>query len=514
MRRSVLGVAIVGMVGGLFAVGSTPVGATNGIATHQSSVRLAGTVNVAALPAATGHTGGALRQMPSLTKPGNSPAAGAVLAAAAARAPQLSIAGGITLKKALKDTDNTSGLTPPDMAVGADATHVVQMVNLVGRVWTNHLPGVAFQLSSFFLSGTDFISDPWVFFDQESGHWFAGIGDFTQTGSHSAGEIVGVTQTGDPTGSWFIYTIGYPGQTGGGCPDQGKAGVDNNVLALGFNEFSGVGCTGGFLGAALEILNKSQMIAGSSVNFVYTNPIPSYFSLVPAQALSAGATTMYFASNDLNNTSKALHRVTSVGVPPATVTLSALADLTLAHTYPAPPQAPQPGTSSLLNSGDQRTQHVVWKAGVGLLLTWTESCQPAGDTAQRDCGRVIATNDGVGGPAVIMDKDLARKGMYEVYPAATLNSANDVVADFETTSSLVFPQLDAASAKVGLAFGKTLVLVKGTAGNATGRYGDYSAVALDPSGATPNQNVWAAGEIGGPVTSDWQTAVREVNVTP
>jgi hypothetical protein len=513
MRRSVLGVAFVAIIGGIFAAGSTPVGATARMQMHQASVRLAGTVNVASLPAATGHTAGsgALRQQPYRTSPGNSSGGAAAIAAAAPQIQQLSIAAGIKLNPALKDTDNTSGLTPPDMAVGADKTHVVQMVNVVGKIWTNHVAGTAFQLSSFFLAGSDFISDPWVLFDQDSGHWFAGIGDFTL-----AGEDIAVSATGNPTGSWFIYQIQYPGQTGGGCPDQGKGGVDTNVLGLGFNEFAGVGCTGGFLGAGLEVFNKSQMIAGASVNFVYTNPIGSYFSLVPAQALSAGATTLYFASHDMNNTSKLLHRVTSVGVPTPTtsITLTALADLTLAHTYAAPPQAPQPGTSSLLNSGDQRMQHVVWKAGVGLLMTWTEACKPAGDTVKRDCGRVVATNDGVGGPAVIMDKELSKNAKYYVYPAATLNSANDVVADFEVTSSTIFPQLDAASAHVGLAFGTTLVLVPGTTGNATGRYGDYSAVALDPGGTTPNQNVWAAGEIGGPNTGDWQTGVREVKVTP
>jgi hypothetical protein len=501
MRRSVIGVAFVAIIGGIFAAGSTPVGATAGIQTHQATVRLAGTVNVASLPRAAGHT-----------------AESGPLAAAATQAPQLSIAAGIQLTPALKNSDNTGRLTPPDMGVGADATHVVQMVNDVGKIWTNHVAGSAFQLSAFFLSGSDFISDPWVLFDQESGRWFAGIGDFTSNGTHGAGEKIAVSKTGDPTGTWVVYTIGYPSThvTGGGCPDQSKAGVDSNVLGLGFNEFSGVGCTGSFLGAALEVFNKSQMIAGASVNFAYTDPIASYFSLVPAQALSAGATTLYFASNDLNSTSRKLHRVTSVGVPPTLPTLTALADLTLAHTYPAPPQAPQKGTGTPLNSGDQRMQHVVWKAGVGLVMTWSESCKPATDTAQRDCGRVIATNDGVGGPAVTMDKELSKKAQYYVYPAATLNSANDVVADFEVTSGTIYPQLDAAAAKVGLAFGTTLVLVPGTAGNTTGRYGDYSAVALDPSGATPNKNVWAAGEIGqpGPGTWPWATGVREVNVTP
>jgi hypothetical protein len=518
MRQRVFGVAIVGMFAAMLAGVPVQAGAVSqSIPLHSSGIQLAGTVNVASLPSATGFSvaSGVARQLPLRGNPGNGSAgpAGPAWSASAdgIQAPLLSAKPGRQLTKALTSADNPVALTPPDMAVGADKTHVVEMVNIVGRIWTSAVPGSTFQLNSFFLAGTDFISDPWVLFDQESGHWFAGIFDVTL-----GGEQMAASKTGDPTGSWFVYAVQYPGQPGGGCPDQGKGGVDNNVVTLGFNEFAGNGCTGGFLGGAVEIFNKTQMMAGASLNFVYTSPQPSWISMVPAQALSSGQTTAYFASNDLNSTSKMLHRVTSTGVPGlSTVTLTALADLTLAHTYPAPPKAKQPGTSTTLASGDQRMQHVVWKAGVGLLMSWTEACKPALDTAIRDCGRVIATNDGVGGPAVIMDKELSKKGQYYVYPAVTLNSANDVVATFGVTSTAIFPQLDAAVATVGGTFGPSLVLVKSTASNLTTRYGDYFAVALDPGGTTPNQNVWAAGEVGGgPGSFDWQTGVREVNVTP
>lgn len=513
MRRQVTALATAGAMAVLLGVGSMPAAAASTSPTlHSATARLAGSVNVAALPKVSGHaSGGSARQLPLRSRPGNAPGTAAGVSTASPRSSFLSIGLGTQLTPALADSDNTSPLTPPDMGIGADATHVVQMVNVVGKMWTSGVAGAAFQLNSFFLAGSDFTSDPWVLYDQESGRWFAGIFDVT-----GGGERFAISQTGNPTGSWFVYMIQYPGVAGGGCPDQGKGGVDSNVVALGFNEFSGAGCAGGsFLGAGLEIFNKAQMMAGASVNFSYTNPIASYFSLIPAQALSSGQTTEYFASNDLNSTSKALHRVTSTGVPGvSTVTLTALADLTLSHTYPAPPAAKQPGTTVKLASGDQRTQHVVWKAGVGLLLTWTEACIPAGDTAQRDCGRVIATNDGVGGPAVTMDSDVSKKGKNDVYPAATLNSSNDVVVTFGLVSGTTNPQLDVTVATVGGAFVTPKVLVAGTAANTTKRYGDYFAVALDPGGTTPNRNVWCAGEIGGPVASDWQTAVREVKVTP
>jgi len=54
----------------------------------------------------------------------------------------------------------------------------------------------------------------------------------------------------------------------------------------------------------------------------------------------------------------------------------------------------------------------------------------------------------------------------------------------------------------------------GNAGNATGRYGDYFAVAIDPLN---QQNVWVAGEVGGHNGSGqngWGTAVGQISVTP
>src|SRR5439155_314853 len=83
-----------------------------------------------------------------------------------------------------------SGLTPPDMGVGADATHVVQMVNVVGKIWTSGVAGSAFQLDAFFLSTGQFVSDPWVMYDQESGRWFAGIFNVT-----IGGEAIAISTT-------------------------------------------------------------------------------------------------------------------------------------------------------------------------------------------------------------------------------------------------------------------------------------------------------------------------------
>src|SRR5262249_52268746 len=83
--------------------------------------------------------------------------------------------------------------------------------------------------------------------------------------------IMAVSQTSDPSGTWNLYRIRYPstagGITAGGCPDQGKGGVDNNGVGLGFNEFAVTGTpgcprAGTFRGAGPEGVQKAQMLAG------------------------------------------------------------------------------------------------------------------------------------------------------------------------------------------------------------------------------------------------------------
>src|SRR5947199_10049788 len=78
----------------------------------------------------------------------------------------------------------TNRLTPPDVQVAAGPSHVVQMVDVLGRVSTKQGVEVqTFPLSTFFgVPSTDFISDPKVHFNTASGRWFASIADVT-TGS-------------------------------------------------------------------------------------------------------------------------------------------------------------------------------------------------------------------------------------------------------------------------------------------------------------------------------------------
>jgi hypothetical protein len=368
-------------------------------------------------------------------------------------------------------------------------------------------------LASFFSPGSpgDSLSDPWIKWDAGSGRFFAGILDISL-----GGEIMAVSQTSDPAGIWNLYRIRYPstagGITAGGCPDQGKGGVDNNVVGFGFNEFAVSGTPGcpsaaTFRGAGLEVFNKSQMLAGATVNFTFTDPMPNFFSLIPADTLTASATTEFFSS--LNpGTGTALHRVTSVGVPPATVTLTALSDITVPG-YSNPPKAPQKGTTVKLDTGDDRTHNVV-ALGTKMTVTQTIGCKPSGDTTTRSCGRVYEVDNGSN--TLTASRTISKAKTYFFYPAATFAGTSTVGVSVGRSSSTTFGSLFTTAGTWGGALAAPVQVKAGTATNTTKRYGDYFAAAPQPG--TTGQ-FWVAGEIGGTsgTTRKWNTAAGPVTAS-
>lgn len=500
---------LAGAAGGAGASATT---ATRHLTLHNGLVARATTVNASRLPRLTADSrSGWVRSVP-LRRPMLAAGASGVTAsgpAADVANPFTTVTPGTTLTGALGDQDNiTSGpgaLTPPDMGFAVGGNYEIELVNDVGRIWTGTTPGSVFGLASFFSPSApgDLLSDPWVAYDAGSQRFFAGIFDVTL-----GGEIMSVSQTSNPTGSWFVYRIPYPGVTGGGCPDQGKGGFDSNVVALGFNEFSASQCAGGggsFLGAALEVFNKAQMMAGATLNFTYTDPISGYFSLVPAVSRTTSETTERFASL-ASGSGTLLHQVTSTGVPPSTVTLTAQPDLTV-KAYSIPPQARQPGTTTKIDSGDDRTQNVV-TLGTKMLVTQTIGCRPTGDTAKRACARVYEVNNKT---STAKSLTISATGAYYFYPAATFVGTN-VGVSVGSSSSTVFPGLDATAGPWGQAFAAPVVVASGTAKNTSGRYGDYFAASPQPGSTSV---FWVAGEIGGTsgtAADKWNTAAGPVTI--
>jgi hypothetical protein len=380
----------------------------------------------------------------------------------------------------------------------------MQQVNTSLRTWdANNTPSIARDLSTFYLSGGDLISDPWVLYDQPTGRWFASIFDIT-----ASSERIAVSQTSDPTGLYNLYTV--PEGAPGGCPDQGKLGLSDDVVGLSANEFTSCFVNPQFEGVIITVLNKAEMVSGAPVvDSVQFGPLAQYSSsVVPAQSMNSTTTQWYAGLDDA--TSNVAHIVKTRGTPPAAVRLSEPFTPAV-KTVTNPPNADQPGTSTKLVTDDNRVQTVTWRSGK-LVFTATTGCTPPHDTAVRSCARVISFATGSG--TKVFDKNRAKKGQHLFYPAASINAAGSIVVDYGRSSSSIFPELDAVAASPTGQFSKVVRVQTGDAANETTRYGDYFSVAIDPDNQS---NAWVAGEVGGHNSNGanaWGTAVGEVLVSP
>ncbi len=396
---------------------------------------------------------------------------------------------------------------PPDVQTAAGPNHIVEMVNLEGEIFSKQgVTNKTFTLSSFFKTGSDFISDPKVLFDTSSGRWFASTADVTLTRV-----LVGVSSTSDPTGTWTFYAL----SAGGLLPDQPIIGVSDDKFVASANDFF----VHSFVGAQYWVLNKSQMLTGSPVSFVTSGANSGFFSIHPVQSLSS-TTTQYMVGNIVIKKSLATTAVeffSVTGVPGVSTVTASTTTLTVSA-LSIPPGAVQPGTTSTLNTGDFRVQDAVWFKG-SLWFGLGDACVPGGDTQLRSCVRLTQIDTTTSPATVKQDFDLGANGEYLFYPAVSMDGQGNLALVYGYSSSTIFPSLAVTGQAVGGPAGSLAApqtLKTGSAADTSGRYGDYFGAGLDPANPTI---VWVAGEYHSSTTgtcgsfgSCWSTFIGSITL--
>jgi len=399
----------------------------------------------------------------------------------------------------------TNRLTPPDVQVAVGPNHVVEMVNVLGRISTKQGVEVqTFPLDTFFgVPSTDFISDPKVHFDTASGRWFTSITDVT-TGR----VLLEVSKSDDPAGLWNAYSV----STITGCADQPLVGFSDLVVIISANDFSS--CTSGnpsYLGVQYWVLNKTDLVSGAAARTMSFGPDPTLFSVHPGQSLRPTDAQFMVSTGSGPTSTLTLYSVT--GVPPGLVLVTPQ-NLGIRATA-IPPSAPQLGSRSTLDTADNRVQDAMW-ADSRLWLSLADGCIPAGDNRVRSCVRLIEVDTANG--TIAQDFDVGISGKYLFYPALRTDAAGNLVVVFGYSSTTEYPEMRVATRSVHdppNTIGAPQVLRAGEGPEASGcpnnsvcRYGDYFGASQDPSDLGI---VWVAGEYG--TASGWATFIAAMAET-
>ena len=421
---------------------------------------------------------------------------------------------------------------PPDQGLCVGNGFVVEPVNSAYNIYRTNGTKIAgpFNVNRLFNDGfKQFTSDPRCFFDKTTNTWFAVI-LFISSNSKVGRIDLSVNPTGDPTTPWTTYRINTTDPGNPGCPcfgDQPLLGIDQDNIYVSTNEFSILGPQ--FNGAQIYAISKSELVGlARSVHFVHFGDLriggAIAASVQPAISFGQPDAEYFMDSLDPNFTFN-----NRIGVWAMTnrQAVSQGGTPTLSHVvitsepYGVPPPAVQKGSSSTLDSGDDRMQQVQYING-NLWGELTTAVTIPNDNAERAGAAWFEVNPHlngqvIGGAAILKQGYVTLKGNYLIYPAIQASSAGTAAMIMTLSGKNFFPSVVYTVLQAGqTTFGPIHVAAFGTGPyfHKSTRWGDYSWAILDPNG----NSFWMATEYIPPKSSqttdgkqNWGTRVIEVS---
>lgn len=439
--------------------------------------------------------------------------------------------------------NNGSVFTPPDTIVGKSPTVVVEAANSAVRTFSNTgtVTGTA-SLNTFFGAATasGLLFDPKVYYDRNSANPRVYVVALQQTGRGNTSLTdnvsrmwLAVSRSSNPTNlttNWCRYNIDARSEIGTASEswaDYPAIGVGADSLSLSVNNFRFD--TSAFRFARIHVLNKT--VAANNAGSCPTIPRwvfqPSstagnfaLFTIQPAQSYtspSSGTSTTnpaYYLSTTRGSSNQYhVHRIRNVASGSPTYTR-----ITLTGTsYSIPPSGTQPGTTTLIDSGDNRMLQV---AGVGnsVVGQFTTACNFTAGTPNESCTltpRIAVSVTSTGGLAASMPENTFAgfsDNIFVHHPSTATDTALRTGSTWEFNGASVRLSSAGMIKSVNAAWTGVQTFASGSCsytGGGTARSGDYSGAQLDPS----LTGFWLAGEqtttLNG--TCQWQTRVARLN---
>jgi hypothetical protein len=420
------------------------------------------------------------------------------------------------------DNANWGAGHPPDTNGDAGPTYYIQTINTSIGIYrkSDGFRMAAFTFDTFMSQGnfgnlcdTDNFGDPVVLYDSFEDRWIISDFAFQVDGSGNvinppgSFQCFAVSMTGDPvSGGWNYYSI----NTTGGLGDYPKFGIWPDGLYMSANMFA---YTGAFQNSRLYAFNKAQMYAGAAnIQSVSFNLPSDQFTVLPANArLQTGTPPLgspnYFASvwNFLNSVqiwkfhADWSHPSLSSVTGPFSSTMTFWWEQFLRSgvtTAPTPANALDTLYPRLM------VQNQYSNIG-GVESLWNSHTVGAGNpvtsaTSTQSAVRYYQFNVTGGTVAASATQNFTYSPdatVYRYMPSAAVDRAGDMAIGYTTSNATTNPALKYAGRLAGDAANSITqteqLMFQGTgsqSGNcgptACERWGDYSAMTLDPDGCT------------------------------
>jgi len=201
---------------------------------------------------------------------------------------------------------NVNGVLPPDTDGDVGRSHYVQIVNLSLAVWdinsnppTRLLGPISTNALWAGFGGiceTNNDGDPIVLYDHLADRWM--VSQFALNFPNDFHQCIAISQTGDPTGSWYLYDFLISTTK---MNDYPKFGLWPDGWYMSINQFDGN--TFDWAGAGAVAFERDKMLNGQAAKMVYfDNPDSSLGGMLPSDldgdALPPAGSPNYFVQAD------------------------------------------------------------------------------------------------------------------------------------------------------------------------------------------------------------------------
>jgi hypothetical protein len=399
---------------------------------------------------------------------------------------------------------DSGGAFPPDTTGATGPSHFVEVVNVRMKAFTKTgIPLCTFTLAALH-NAAEFIFDPRVVYDQTWNRWvFVATRRSTSNTDAVRRFFIAVSTSGNPCGSYFRYTFTFGGGpfNNGDWWDYPGLGMNQDAVLITGNVFDVP--AGGFKFAAALGIAKARLYNGLGFFVPIFTGLAG--TLQPPIVYDQNKDAYFLAAN--NFTHLHLYRGNNLSnAAEATFVLQALVDV---PNYAVPPNARQVGTVIRLDSLDRRFVNASTQIGDSL---WNAHTIALGAFPAPRFYEVDTEGPGAN---TVKQQGFFFEGTFsdDWNASITANASREAFVTWNSTDAInpnaglrhqARMRISGCQLPCGIPPGSA-VFTSGVAltGNPSStpnvqRWGDYSAVSLDPQtavGCAANRRAYAVNEI-------------------
>jgi hypothetical protein len=430
---------------------------------------------------------------------------------------------------------------PPDTNGDVGPNHYIQAVNEAYGIFNK----TGTQLAAFTenqlwsgggsnpCNGNSF-GDPVVLYDQLADRWILTHFAFATIGGDPVSpfyECIAASKTSDPVaGGWWLYALRMdPGGTGappvGTLNDYPKFGIWPNCLYMAANEFTYP--AGTFAGTVFASFSRSDLESGATLRWAlgFINNPNGPFSMIPsnlrgttAGAMPSAGAPNYFVSESQTAFAFEVRKFTAGTNCGGGGTLSAPTNVSQTTYTASPGGIAQPNTANMLDAvGDRLMQKVQYrKVGSTESLWVVHNVQNTGGTVRPQWAQIDVTGATIATAPVQQQIYAPDTTLHRWMGSIAADRQGNVALGYSTSNgtSPNFPSI-AYSGRLAtdplnsLSQAESqLIAGAGSQNNGVNRWGDYTAMSVDPVDDCTfwYTNEYYSGQASG-TSGDWQTRI-------